>query len=332
MTPVGWIAVCAIGALATCLAQAQPKTARHDFPYESRYVTVNGSKMHYIEAGIGDPIVFIHGNPTWSYLWRKIIPHVQGHGRVVAVDLIGFGKSEKPNLIYRVEDHARYLKGFIDALALEKLTLVVHDWGSFLGFQYAMNHQENVRAIAFMEAILPGSGGPSPVPGEWQERMREFGGLLAAAGPSDSGQEIVLRQNAFIERLLPLGIVRTLSPDEWNAYREPFIDPASRQPILMLRQEVGNPSNQAVSIAYAKWLARTLLPKLMIRFTPGAIGSDRQVAWVRANLPNVAIVDGGVGIHWVQEDAPELIGRAIASWMDDHQRAADRTGRKDESK
>ena len=283
--------------------------------YRSRYVEVRGSRMHYVEAGAGDPILFIHGNPTSSYLWRNVMPYVEGKGRLIAVDLIGFGASDKPDLDYVLADHTAYLNGFIEALGLERLTLVIHDWGSFLGFQYAMDHPDNVRGIAFMESIIALVPGRPQIPTEWQERLAPVFQLFGEIGGPERGYELVVNQNAFIERLMPTMIVRQLSDEERAVYREPFGEVAARKPIHVFRQEIGNPNNQAIIQAYAAFLAASPIPKLLFDFTPGAITSDLQVEWVRANLPNVTIVDGGVGIHYVQEDEPKRIGQAIAEWM-----------------
>ena len=159
------------------------------FPYQSRFVEVLGSRMHYVEEGVGAPMLFLHGNPTWSYLWRNVIPHVSPHARCIAPDLIGMGHSDKPAIEYRLVDHIRYLEGFIDALALRDLTLVVHDWGSALGFDYAFRHQERVRAIAFMEAITR--------PSTWREQTLVARWLFRALA---SGHTLDSRTRRYSDR------------------------------------------------------------------------------------------------------------------------------------
>ena len=288
--------------------------ARHDFPYESRYVNAEGAQMHYVEAGKGDPILFIHGNPSWSYIWRNIIPHVEKHGRAIAVDLIGFGKSEKPDIDYSIEEHELYLEAFIDALDLRNITLVVQDWGSYLGFQYAVKHPERVKAIAFMEALAPSVGtSPVEVREDLRPRLAEMGGLFGLV-VSDGA---ILDDNVFIERWMPLGIVRDLTEDELDAYREPFPTRESRLPIKAFRDAVGRRRTGALNPW--QWLRdETDIPLLMIQFKPGYIArGDGQAEFLRTNLPRATIVDGGVGIHFVQEDEPERIGTAIATWMVD---------------
>ena len=291
--------------------------ARHDFRYPSQYVNVDGVKMHYVEAGAGDPILLIHGNPTWSYLWRNIIPHLQDKGRVIALDLVGFGKSEKPDIEYLLADHTKYLNGFIEALKLENLVLVIQDWGSFLGFQYAMNHPDNVKGIVFMEALLPSHRHSRPaIPEKWQARAAKIRKLFGEIGAPDTGRDLLVRDNAFIEQLMPLLISRELSEDEWNAYREPFADAEARKPIHVFRSEVGSGATRHIFGQYSDWLQKSPMPKLGLYFNPGFIGNNLQRDWAKENLPNITIVDGGEGLHYVQEDRPEIIGKAIGTWIE----------------
>src|SRR5918996_4699424 len=185
-----------------------------EFPFESKYVEVLDSKMHYIDEGEGDPILFIHGNPTSSYLWRNIIPYVEPYGRAIAVDLMGMGKSDKPDIDYRFVDHAKYLEAFIEKLGLKNITLVVHDWGSALGFNYAMRHEDNVKGIAFMEAIL------RPL------RYDEFPDddvkkIVQTYRTPEAGYDLIVNKNFFIEQLIPSMILRKLTEEEMNQYREP---------------------------------------------------------------------------------------------------------------
>jgi len=178
--------------------------------FASHFVEVHGSPMHYVDVGSGDPIVFLHGNPTSSYLWRNVIPHLVPLRRCIAPDLIGMGRSAKPDIDYRFFDHARYVEGFLEALALRNITLVIHDWGSALGFHYAMRHEHNVKAIAFLEAIL------RPIP-TWEAMSDSFREMFRAFRTPGTGWELIVNENQFIEIGLPGGILRKLSKTEWTA-------------------------------------------------------------------------------------------------------------------
>ena len=280
------------------------------FRYESKYVEVHGARMHYVEEGSGSPILFLHGNPTSSYLWRNVIPHLTGLGWCIAPDLIGMGRSDKPEIEYRFVDHARYVDGFIEALGLRDITLVVHDWGSALGFHYARRHEGNVKGIAFMEAIV------RPVTwDEWPEQARQIFQGFRTPGV---GEQMVLEQNMFVEGVLPGAILRKLSDEEMNRYREPFPDPQSRKPTWRWPNEIpieGQPADVvAIVEAYGEWLKRSPLPKLLLYAQPGAIMRNL-VDWCRENMANLKTVDIGPGVHFVQEDRPHEIGEAIAAWM-----------------
>ena len=285
-----------------------------EFPFESRFVEVLGSRMHYVDEGEGDPILFLHGNPTSSYLWRNVIPHVTPFARAIAPDLIGMGRSEKlsgkPKPAYRFFDHVRYVEGFIEALGLRNVTLVLHDWGSALGFHYARRHEENVRGLVFMEAILrPWRW--SEFPAGWKTVFR----LFRTPGP---GELLILGLNLFVRGVLPTATVRKLSPEELARYAEPYPTIASRRPVLRWPREIpinGRPAqvHEAVE-AYGRWLEETPLPKLLLHARPGGIIDAAEVEKLRGSLPNLALVDIGPGIHYVQEDNPHGIGEAIAEW------------------
>jgi haloalkane dehalogenase len=285
-----------------------------DFPYEPHYVEVLGSRMHYIEAGSGEPILLLHGNPTWSYLWRNVIPHLSSLGRCVAPDLIGFGRSAKPDIEYRWFDHVRYLEMFIDTMGLRNITLVLHDQGSGLGFHYAMRHQNNVKAIAFFEAIVrpyPWDKFSTP---EFREIFRRF----RTGGVGGEGWQLIVEQNMFIEQLLPQAAGRPLTEKEMDFYREPFRNPASRLPIWRFPRETpigGEPKDvwDAVT-AYSERLQRSELPKLMLYVRPGALLTQEHVEWCQQNIKNLKSVAIGPGSHFVQESSPHRIGREIAAW------------------
>lgn len=286
-----------------------------DFPYEPRYVQVLGSRMHYVEAGSGEPILLLHGNPTWSYIWRNIIPHLAPLGRCIAPDLIGYGRSDKPRIEYRWSDHARYLEAFIEEMGLRNIRLVLHDQGSGLGFHYAMRHPDNVKAIAFFEAIVrpfPWDQFSTP---EFRELFRQF----RTGGVGGPGWQMIVEQNVFIEQLLPQAAARPLTDREMNAYREPFQTPESRVPIWRFARETpigGEPPDvwDAASV-YSERLRRSGIPKLMLYATPGALLTAENVAWCQQNIRNLTSVPLGPGSHFLQESSPHQIGREIADWL-----------------
>jgi haloalkane dehalogenase len=275
-----------------------------------RQVRVIDTEMSYVTVGQGHPIVLLHGNPTWSYLWRNVIPHVSELGHCLAPDLVGMGQSAAaPDGAYRFHDHARYLDAWFDALGLrEKVTLVLHDWGSALGFHWASRHPERVRAIAYMEAIL--------FPREWddlpQARARFFRDLR-----SDKGEHMILDENFFIEELLPRLVMRPLTEAEMEAYRRPFRTRASRLPTLVWPRELpigGEPANVvAIVKTYGQWLLESPLPKLFINAEPGSmlIGRSRDFCRRFPNQQEITVQ----GLHFIQEDCPGEIGRAVARFV-----------------
>jgi haloalkane dehalogenase len=282
-----------------------------DFPFESHYLEVQGAKVHYIETGKGDPILFLHGNPTSSYLWRNIIPYLTPWGRCIALDLIGMGKSDKPDIDYRFFDHVKYVEGFIEAMRLQSITLVLHDWGSALGFNYASRNAANVKGMAFMEALL------MPV-SSWEEMDEGGRQMFQALRTPELGWDLVVNQNMFVEQAIPGSIVRPLTEEEMNHYREPFKDPASRKPVWRWPNEIpiaGEPADVVEVVErYNRWLQTTELPKLLLYATPGAVITAQEVQWCQQNLKNLTTADIGEGIHYIQEDNPHRIGSELASW------------------
>jgi len=291
------------------MAPAKP----NDFPYPSHYADVLGSNMHYVEHGTGDPVLFLHGQPTWSYLWRRVLPELEGRGRLIAVDLIGYGLSDKPDIDYEMDDHIRYLEAFIERLGLERLTIVSHDWGSFLGFHYASRHPDRIKAMAFMEALL------FPIPGyeAFDPQTREFFESLRAS--QEAAEHMMVDQNLFIESVLPGMTRRTLEPHEMDAYRAPWTEPEERRILCKFPQKLcigGEPTEIcAMQKAYMNWLQQTDLPKLIVHADPGLMISPEVAAWYRDRLPNTETVNVGPGFHYIQEDHPREIGAAIADWM-----------------
>lgn len=280
------------------------------FPFEPRHIEVHGSRLHYIDEGEGDPVLFLHGNPTSSYLWRNVIPHLTPSARCIALDLIGMGKSDKPDIDYGFFDHVKFVEGFIEAMDLTNLTLVIHDWGSALGFHYAMRNQGNIKGIAFMEAIVK--------PMKWDEMSDGFSRIFKVFRTPIEGAELLINKNMFVEQILPGSVVRKLTEEEMDHYREPFLDPPTRKPVWKWPNELpldGEPEdvNEAV-MAFNKKLRESELPLLLFHATPGAIIRDVELAWCRQNLKNLKTVDIGQGIHFIQEDNPHLIGEEIAQW------------------
>ncbi len=273
---------------------------------------VLGAEMAYVDVGEGDPIVFLHGNPTSSYLWRNVIPHVAGLGRCIAPDLIGMGDSDKiPGLDYRFVDHRRYLDAFLEQLGIESgVTLVLHDWGSALGFDWANRHRDAISGIAYMEAIV------CPVSwDDWPEPSRP----IFHAMRSPAGDEIVLEKNVFVERILPGSISRRLSDEEMDEYRRPFQAPGEdRRPTLTWPREIPidrEPADVAAIVDdYGRWLSTSEIPKLFIDAEPGAIlvGPQREFCRAWPNQTEVSVK----GIHFIQEDSPDEIGTALARWIE----------------
>ena len=280
------------------------------FPFESKYLEVEGSKIHYVEEGTGDPILFLHGNPTSSYLWRNIIPYAAELDRAIAPDLIGMGKSDKPDIEYRFFDHVRYIEGFIEQLGLQNITFVIHDWGSGIGFHYASRHESNVKGLAFMEAILP-----MPSWDAFPEGARD---LFKSFRTKGVGEDMLINKNMFVENVLPASVVRTLTDEEMDRYREPYKEEAARKPIWRWPNELpieGEPADVAEAAeAYHQWLQRTDVPKILFHATPGAIMQAPAVESVKATMKNLTTVDIGPGVHFVQEDNPHKIGRELAAW------------------
>jgi haloalkane dehalogenase len=283
------------------------------FPFESHYVEVAGSKMHYVDEGEGDPILFLHGNPTSSYLWRNIIPHVTSVGRAIAPDLIGMAKSDQPDIEYRFFDHVKYVEGFIETLGLKNITFVIHDWGSVLGFHYSRRHEANVKALAFIEALIM----PVRSWDEFPEAVRDIFKRIRTPG---IGEEMIIDNNMFVEQLLPGAILRELTEEEMEHYREPFREPSSRVPTWRWPNELpieGEPLDVVEAVtAYSQWLQRTETPKLLLYANPGGLVLAPVVEWCRRNSKNLSTVDIGQGIHYVQEDNPHGIGSALAEWYE----------------
>ncbi|KAM0540611.1 hypothetical protein ACHAPJ_013567 [Fusarium lateritium] len=286
-----------------------------EFPFEKKKVQVLDGEIAYVDTGAsgGPVVVFLHGNPTSSYLWRNVIPHISGKARCVAPDLIGFGDSSKiTGLEYRFVDHQRYLDAFLDTiLPTEQLTLVVHDWGSALGFDWARRHEDRVDGLAFMEFI--------PTADSWESLPQPMAENFRLFRDPTLGRDLLIKQNLFIEKVLPFSIVRQLTEEEMNVYRQPFLELSSREPLWRFPNEIpieGEPADVwDKAQTYLTWLFETELPKLFFWATPGGtISEERAVQFIK-RLRNTNTVYVGSGVHFLQEDHPHRIGREIAKWL-----------------
>ena len=282
-------------------------------PLTKSFAEVEGRRMAYHESGEGEPVVFLHGNPTSSYLWRNVVPHLSGRARCIVPDLIGMGDSEKlddpgPGS-YRFVEHRRHLDGLLEQLDLgDHVTLVVHDWGSALGFDWANRHRDRVGGLAYMEAIVK--------PLTWESWPEDARGIFQGFR-SEAGEAMVIEQNLFVEAVLPASIMRRLSEAEHDEYRRPFVEPRHRRPTLTWPREIpieGEPADVTEIVeSYSEWLPTSGVPKLFVNAEPGAIltGEQREFcrSWVNQGEVTVS------GIHFIQEDSPDEIGGAIADWL-----------------
>ena len=280
-------------------------------PFAPHYMEVHGARMHYLHEGEGSTILLLHGNPTWSYIWRNIIPWLVPHARVIAPDLVGMGRSDKPPIGYRFLDHAQYLEGLIDELGLDDVTIVGHDWGSALGLHWARRYPERVRAVALMEAIL--------APMRWEQFPAEFRAGFRLMRAPLIGWCMLSGMNAFVEKVLPAATVRELTAEEMDQYRMPYPTVRSRRPVRVWPREIpinGRPADVHEAVAaYSRWLQETDIPKLLLHARPGGIVRKETVDWCRGHLSNIETVDVGEGIHYLQEDQPAAIGEALADWF-----------------
>ncbi len=283
--------------------------------YQKKHIEVNGKSMAYVEVGAGDPIVFLHGNPTSSYLWRNIIPYAEALGRCIAPDLIGMGDSQKledsgPDR-YRFVEHRDYLDGLLAALGVEdNVILVVHDWGSALGFDWANRNRDAVRGICYMEALVR--------PVSWEEWPELARGLFQGFR-SDAGDAMVLEKNIFVENVLPASILRKLEPEEMAEYRRPFREPGEdRRPTLTWPRQIpidGEPEEVEKILAdYGPWMSENDVPKLFVNAEPGSIliGPQRDFCRGWKNQTEITVP----GLHFIQEDSPNEIGAALARWIE----------------
>ena len=284
-------------------------------PASRQFAEVQGKRIAYLEAGTGDPIVLLHGNPTSSYLWRNVIPELEDCGRVIVPDLIGQGESDKlpanegPDR-YSFEVAFDYLDGLLRAIDVDSdITWVIHDWGSGLGFHWAKHNPDAVKGIAYMEAIV--------MPITWDDWPESARGIFQGFR-SSKGEDLCLERNLFVEAVLPSSIIRELTEDEMAAYRAPFDTPEHRQPTLNWPRQIpidGEPAQMVELVeAYGAFMAASAIPKLFINAEPGSIlvGKQREFCRSWPNQTEVTVK----GLHFVQEDSPTEIGQAIAAWYD----------------
>ena len=279
-----------------------------------KYIEVLGKKMAYCEIGEGDPIIFQHGNPTSSYLWRNVMPHLENKGRCIAIDLIGMGDSEKLDdegeNTYSYHVHKKYFDRCLEELEInQNVTLVIHDWGSALGFQWAQENKEKVKGICYMEGIV--------TPLTWDDWNQDGRGIFQGFR-SDAGEEMILKKNLFIEAVLPASIIRNLNDEEMNEYRRPFQEAIARRPTLDWPRHIPindePPEMVKIVSSYEKWMSENDLPKLFINAEPGTIlvGRQREICRKWKNQIEITVK----GAHFIQEDSPNEIGRAINEWLE----------------
>jgi haloalkane dehalogenase len=282
-----------------------------NFPFPSRFIEINGSQMHYINDGKGKNLLLLHGNPASIYIWRNIIPRLSKNYRVIAVDLIGFGKSEKPDIEYSFEDHYSCIRDFIMKMKLDEVVLVMHDWGSAIGFHFAKENPELIKGLAFFESLI------TPLPGldKWPEQSREAFKIYR----SERGWDSIVNDNDLIENRLQEGIIRKLDPIELNSYREPFENPSSRKPLWKWPNELpinGKPAHVArIQSEYLHFLVESDLPKLLLFANPGVLTPESVVSWCQANMKHLETIYLGEGLHNLQEDLPFQISEALLPWL-----------------
>jgi len=285
-----------------------------DYPFTSRFVEVYGSRIDYIEEGQGDPILFVHGMPSWSYLWRNVIPHVSKAGRCIALDLIGFRKSDSPDMEFRAMDELKYLTAFVEKLGLRNLAIVGHSWGSVLGCEYARRHEHNVRALAYLEPIL----------GSWKS-WSEFNPNAPAMQAlfkrlrSSESWDLIVGQNFFLEQVFVNGSLRRLSQEEKDAYIGPFRDPARRKAAWRAPQELpieGSPADVCALVdELLVWLKKTGTPQLFFRTEPAAFFTAERAAGFLADTQNVTEHFLGGGVYNHLEDYPSEVATALLQWL-----------------
>lgn len=281
------------------------------FPYPSKFVDVYGVKMHYVEEGTGDPILFLHGMPASSYVWRNVIPHLSSLGRCIAPDLIGMGKSAKPDIEYSIYDHIKYIDKFIETLGLTRVTIIMHGWGSVIGFDYAMRNEKNCKALAFYEAYLR--------PFHDDDVSLPFQEQIMTMEQQENIYELITDGTYFIDKVLPQEMMRPLTNEEISYYREPYLEKGSGKPLSQYLKELPrmdrNTKVDQLIANYSNKLTKSQLPKLMLYSVPGFITTIATAMWAKEHLPRLEVVDIGEELHYAQESDPTLMGEAISIWL-----------------
>ncbi len=285
------------------------------FDHTVEYVEAGGVRVAYVSEGTGAPVVFVHGNPTSKYLWRNVIPHVSDRARAIALDLPGMGDSERPDPALGFAEQVRVFDAFIEALELDRVTLVLHDWGAAIGFELARRHPGKVRAVAVMEGVLP----PVFPQSSFEAMGEEMGAMFRAFKDPVQGRELVIDQNIFIEQVLPSFINRTLTEAEMAEYRRPFADRADREAMLKWPREIpiaGEPRDVVESMSEIhSFMTTSEIPILLVHADPGVVVPLELVPWYEENVRNIQTAFVGQGLHFIQEDQPDAIGRAIRDWL-----------------
>lgn len=298
----------------TLNTMAQSKKAiSAEFPYKSEYLEVFGSKMHYVDEGSKDGkhvFLLLHGNPTSSYVWRNIIPYLSPLGRVIAPDLIGMGKSDKPDIDYTFADHIKYTEEFIAKMELKNVILIVQDWGSGIGFNYANNHQSNIAGIVFFEALT------RPITWKDANMIEKF--LFKRFRDPKKGDKMLYKKNFFVEKFLPMAAGRKLSKEEMDVYREPYLKEEDRKPVRVWPTQIsinGTPEfSTKIKEDYKKYLENSTMPKLMFYAKPGVVIKKKEAQRLMNTYKNLEAVFLGKGKHFLQESHPHEIGNGIAEW------------------
>ena len=276
------------------------------------YVEVLGSKIHYIDKGHGPTLVFLHGMPTSSYLWRHIIDQLQGEYRCVAPDLIGMGASDKPDIDYTVFDHVRYFDAFMDALDLQDVILVMHGWGSVIGCDYASRHADRVKAVAFYESHLRATV-------DWDMLSLPVQQLASMLRQPKASYSAIVEKDYLVEKLLPRGAIQQLEPAVLERYREPFPDESSRKPLWQYVQELplGHGDSKVVELIehYSQWLTVSKCPKLLMYAMPGFITTMDTVMWARDNVAELEVAELGEAMHFAQETMPQVFTDVLQAWL-----------------
>lgn len=288
------------------------------FPYEFKSIEINGHNIAYVDEGEGDPVLFIHGAPTSSYLWRNIMPWLEDKARVISIDLLGFGQSDKPDVEYGYFLHVEYVRKFIEQLNLKNVTLVLHDWGFNYGMEYAVDHEENIKGICFAEALMAPR---YPIVDEEKYEAQRPGTLrMYKIMQSRLGEEIVLEHNLFLECVVIEHIYRRINQEAFQYWREPLMDPICRKANLQMPRDVpinGQPAEVCASYdKYNSWFVNEekTVPTLGVYATPGAVMIESDVEWQQENIENHETLWIGPGIHFLQEENPEAWGRHLRDW------------------